>query len=82
MKTLLITLTAICSAIIASEAHAASTISTTIGNTTFYSGDINASSTRIGNTTFYSGDISGSSTKIGNHTFYSGNISGSSYHFD
>ena len=41
-----------------------------IGNSVFYSGDINGYSHRIGDTTFYSGDINGYSQRIGNTTFH------------
>jgi hypothetical protein len=70
MKNLFLTLTAVVSVFMAASAQATSYSTTTIGNHTYYSGDISASSTTIGNHTYYSGDISGSSTTIGNHTYY------------
>ena len=70
MKNLFLTLTAVVSIFMAASAQAASYSTTTIGNTTFYSGDISGSATTIGSNTFYSGDISGSSTTIGSNTFY------------
>ena len=70
MKILLLLLTTLTSVLVAANAQASSYTSQTIGNFTYYSGDINGYSTRIGNSTFYGGDISGYSTKIGNFTYF------------
>ena len=70
MKNLFLTLTAVVSVFMAASAQAASYSSQTIGDFTYYSGDISGSSQTIGDFTYYSGDISGSSQTIGDFTYY------------
>ena len=56
MKNLFLTLTAVVSVFMAASAQAASYSTTTIGDHTFYNGDISGSSTTIGNHTYYNFD--------------------------
>ena len=56
MKNLFLTLTAVVSIFMAASAQAASYTSQTIGDFTYYSGDISGSSQTIGDFTYYNFD--------------------------
>ena len=63
----------------AASADSYSWYENSIGNSTYYSGDVNGYSNTIGNTTYYNiNGATGSATRSGNTTFYNGALSGSS----